>query len=182
MLTNTDIISASFSKKPLPSHQRRKLNPNPKRKSNYSCAHKLFQQNEFRNRTKQKKKSHWTQYRHQIKNCIKRRRCRYLLCEGFLGNLVVPVKDVETCKRRRSSPREERRQPHSQNVTHPSLLSPPFLSFLYSEFKTKKTLRCPSTSKTTPSQAKLDPQRRRFGLSHLRVTVAIFVPHNVEYI
>ena len=51
-------------------------------------------------------------------NNAKRKMGENLLGDGFMGNLVILVENVETEKRRRRSPREQRSQSHPHYVPH----------------------------------------------------------------
>lgn len=53
----------------------------------------------------------------------------YLMGKRLVCDLVIPVEDVETRKRRRCSPGEERRQSHSHHIPH---FAPIYFSLYYS--------------------------------------------------
>lgn len=56
---------------------------------------------------------------------------QYLLGNSLVSNFVIPVKNVKPHKWRRCSSHEERRQFHSENVTHvPPFPSPAIVSAL----------------------------------------------------
>lgn len=98
----------------------------------------------------------------------------YLLSKGLLRKLVIPVEDVETRKRRRCSPSEERRQSHSQNVPHFEF--PTNFLLFFSQLQNNKLTNNPfsrcckkdAVSKA-PCQSRVPafapyPQRRRFSV------------------
>lgn len=95
---------------------------------------------------------------------------RYLLSEGLVSELVIPVQDVETGERRRSSADEERCQSNSQHVPH----FPPFLLLLLPQLQRRiLTLsRCCENVAVLSLEASCKPrwtktQRRRFSHNKL---------------